>query len=80
MPCCEHVSHVRLGISKAKPAGLSRWQECEQCQNVKLEREVETLSVALEPGMRDGQVRARTLTPNPNPTPNTPAVLLNSPP
>ena len=32
-------------------------QECEQCQNVKLEREVETLSVALEPGMRDGQVR-----------------------
>ena len=31
-------------------------QECEQCQNVKLEREVETLSVALEPGMKDGQV------------------------
>jgi len=30
-------------------------QECEQCQNVQLSREVETLSVAVEPGMRDGQ-------------------------
>ncbi len=60
-------------------------QECEQCQNVKLEREVETLSVALEPGMRDGQVCGMTQTkkstpvksppymfqPRPNPQPHT---------
>lgn len=33
-------------------------QECEECPNVKLVREVETLSVAVEPGMKDGQVRS----------------------
>ena len=34
---------------------------------MKLEREVETLSVALEPGMRDGQVCALTQTLNSTP-------------
>lgn len=38
-------------------AGTGRAQECEECPNVKLVREVETLSVAVEPGMKDGQVR-----------------------
>lgn len=30
-------------------------QECEECPNVKLVRDVESLSVAVEPGMKDGQ-------------------------
>lgn len=32
-------------------------QQCEQCDNVKYVREAETLTVQVEPGMRDGQVR-----------------------
>ena len=32
-------------------------QECEECDNVKVERERETLKVRVEPGMKDGQVR-----------------------
>ena len=31
-------------------------QECQECPNVKFERETESLSVAVEPGMVDGQV------------------------
>ena len=31
-------------------------QECQECPNVKFERESETLSVSVEPGMVDGQV------------------------
>jgi hypothetical protein len=31
-------------------------QQCEQCDNVKYEREAETLTVQVEPGMRNGQV------------------------
>ena len=31
-------------------------QECQECPNVKFERESETLSVSVEPGMTDGQV------------------------
>ena len=31
-------------------------QECGECPNVKFERETESLSVAVEPGMVDGQV------------------------
>lgn len=31
-------------------------QQCEQCDNVKYVREAETLTVQVEPGMRDGQV------------------------
>ncbi len=30
-------------------------RECEKCPNVKLQREGSTLSVHIEPGMRDGQ-------------------------
>ena len=30
-------------------------RECEQCENIKLEREAVVLSVHVEPGMRDGQ-------------------------
>ncbi len=52
----ESLLNKALRLSEA--AHCNDRQECEQCQNVKLEREVETLSVALEPGMRDGQVRA----------------------
>ena len=39
--------------------GPGHSQECEECPNVKFAREVETLSVAVEPGMKDGQVRSR---------------------
>ena len=31
-------------------------QQCEQCDNVKYVREAETLTVQVEPGMRNGQV------------------------
>ena len=31
-------------------------QECQECPNVKFERESETLSVSVEAGMSDGQV------------------------
>lgn len=31
-------------------------QECQECPNVQYERETETLTVSVEPGMRDGQV------------------------
>ena len=34
-------------------------EECEECPGVKLVREAETLDVNVEPGMRDGQARAR---------------------
>ncbi len=37
-------------------------QECQECQNIKFERETETLTISVESGMRDGQVRAMTLT------------------
>ncbi len=33
-------------------------QECQECPNVKFERETETLTISVEPGMRDGQARA----------------------
>lgn len=34
-------------------------QECQECPNVKFEREADVLSVQVEPGMVDGQVRAQ---------------------
>ena len=52
------VRPLAIYLERRRRSCSSRFaQECEQCQNVKLEREVETLSVALEPGMKDGQAR-----------------------
>jgi DnaJ family protein B protein 11 len=34
-------------------------QECQECPNLRFEREAETLTVSVEPGMVDGQVRAK---------------------
>lgn len=39
---------------------LPRPLQCEQCANVKYVRESETLTVQVDPGMREGQVRPLT--------------------
>jgi DnaJ-class molecular chaperone len=37
-------------------------QECQECQNIKFERETETITISVESGMRNGQVLDVSLT------------------
>jgi hypothetical protein len=59
---CSHADQDNLAlIAESALALLHRFQQyttqqCEQCDNVKYEREAETLTVQVEPGMRNGQV------------------------